>query len=117
VDEEGGGRYWLTDSGLVPQEQCGGAREGMVLGCSKSRVSHFSLEKGAFFFYSFRVYKSNFHDLLWGQTIFSVHVIWMDIYHYCFPDDALYASESHDQHPGVLKLDAVTQVYTMFSHN
>jgi len=79
---------------MVSQEQRGRYRDGLVLEWSKSRVSHFSLEKGIF--RSFRICNSVFHDLVRGEIFFPVHVIRMELDLYCLPDDAFHASSPQD---------------------
>jgi len=51
------------------------------------------------------------------ETFFPVHVITMDLNLYCLSDDAFHESSFCGHNPGVLKLDTVTQVSTVFSHS
>jgi hypothetical protein len=92
-----------------------GSGEGLALGWLK-RVSHFSLEKGAFF-HSLRVCNSRFHDLLREEPL-SLFMLpgWSSLDLCCFLDDAFHECESHGQDPGVLKLDSMTHVYAVLSH-
>jgi hypothetical protein len=65
----------------------------------------------------FRVYKSSFHDLLMQKcsSLFMLF-IGLELNYSYFPDDVFTASRFHGQDTGVLKLDAMTQVYAALSH-
>jgi len=57
----------------------------------------------------------SFFQIAQGEAFFPVYVIGMELNLCCFPDDAFHASRFCGQGPGVLKLNAVTQIYIVFS--
>jgi len=51
------------------------------------------------------------------DTFFPVHVIRMELNLRCFPNETFHTSEFLGQNIGVIKVDAVTYIYPVLSHD